>query len=701
MKVSRFIVKHKILILIVSVLLLVPSFFGMINTRVNYDLLTYLPSEIDTMVGQEKLKEEFGTGGFSMIVFDGATEETISEDKAQIEALDHVKNVLYYDESELGIPAEFLPSDLYNVLYAKDGKNESVMVVLFDTGTSEDATLAAVSEIKTIIGDHAFMSGMSALVADLKELVQKEEYIYVAIAVVLTILAMLIFLDNWRTPFVFIVSIGIMILINLGTNIFLGEISFVTKALSAVLQLAVTMDYSIFLWHSFKEEQENLGKKGELSEKDRETAMATAIEKTFGSVLGSSITTVAGFIALMFMTFTLGFDLGLVMAKGVILGVIGSVTVLPAIVLIFGRRLKDAEHKPLLPDMTKFSHALLKIFPVFVILFVAIIPPAFISYKKASAETYYNLGNSLPDDMSYVIAETKLEEDFGAGTTDIALIETKTSESNIRNMLEDLENVDGVKYVLGLKTLVGERIPEEMLPESITSILKSEHYELVLIGSEYAKASDEANTQANILSEIMKKYDDGALLIGEGPATKDMIELMDRDFQIVNIISIVAIFLIIAVVEKSLSLPFILIAVIEVAIFINLGIAHLTGTSLPFIAPICISTIQLGATVDYAILMTTRYKTERIAGKNCHDAVQIALSTSIPSVVVSSAGLFVATLGVAIYSNMDMISSICLLLARGAIISMLMVILILPALLMLFDKLICKTTKEMKPCLKN
>ena len=703
----KWIVKHRVVILIVSLILLIPALFGFINTRVNYDLLTYLPSDIDTMVGQEKLKEEFGTGGFSMIVFDGATDETIREERAQIEQVEHVKTALWYDESEIGVPAEFLPSDFYNVIHAKNGKDESVMVVLFDTGTSEDATLDAVSQIKGIIGDHAFMSGMSALVADLKELVQSEQMIYVAIATVLAILAMLIFLDNWLTPFVFIASIGIMILINMGTNIFIGEISFVTMALSAVLQLAVTMDYSIFLWHSYKEEQEHIRAKmgleanATLSMKNREQAMAVAIKKTFRSVIGSSITTVAGFIALMFMTFTLGFDLGLVMAKGVVLGVIGSVTVLPAMILVFNKWLEKANHKSILPDMTKFSRGLLKIFPVIVLAFVAIIPPAFTLYQQANSETYYNLGSSLPDDMSYVIANTKLEEDFDAGLTDIALISTKTSESDTRKMLDEISKTDGVKYVLGLESLIGERIPEEMVPESVMNVVKSDNYELVLIGSEYEKATDEANAQANSLSETMKKYDSEALLVGEGPATKDMIELMDRDFKIVNAISIVAIFIIIAIVEKSISLPFILIAVIEVAIFINLGISHLTGTSLPFIAPICISTIQLGATVDYAILMTTRYKAERIGGKNKHDAIQIALSTSIPSIIVSSAGLFVATLGVAIYSNMDMISSICLLLARGAVISMAMVILVLPALLMLCDKLICKTTKEMKPCLKN
>ena len=693
MKVSQFIVKHRIAIIIVALLLLIPSVFGMVNTRVNYDLLSYLPSEIDTMKGQDELKESFGAGAFSFIVFENMSNSDISKVKDEIKDIDHVKNVLWYDESATGIPKEILPAGILDV-YDADDKNETMLAVLFDTGTSEDETLDAIAEIRRVAGSQAFVSGMSALVTDLKDLVNREQNIYVAIATVLAILAMLIFLDNWLTPFIFIASIGIMILMNLGTNIFLGEISFVTKALSAVLQLAVTMDYSIFLWHSYKELQPRYPG-------DKEKAMSKAIEKTFSSVVGSSITTVAGFIALMFMTFTLGFDLGLVMAKGVVLGVIGCVTVLPSLILLFDRWLDRASHKPLLPDMTAFSRRILQFAPAFLILFVAIIPPAYVFQKQAQDEVYYDMGGSLPEDMEYVIASTKLEEDFDAGSTDIALISSKTSESDVRAMINELKNTDGVKYVLGLETFLGERVPAEVLPDSVTEVLKNDDWELLLIGSEYAKATDESNNQANELSDTIKKYDEQGLLIGEGPATKDMIELMATDFAVVNSVSIVAIFLIIALVEQSFSLPFILIAVIEVAIFINLGIAHLTGTSLPFIAPICISTIQLGATVDYAILMTTRYKSERLSGKNKHDAIRIALSTSIPSVIVSSAGLFVATLGVAIYSNMDMISSICLLLARGALISMLMVIIVLPSLLNLFDTLICKTTKEMKTCLKN
>ncbi len=691
MKVSKLIVKHRILILILSILLMIPAAIGMIATRVNYDMLTYLPSEIDTMKGQEELQKEFGKGAFSLVVLENMSASDVDKLKGEIEKIDNVDSVVWYTTAaDLSIPMDILPDKIYN---AFNTDHSTLMAVFFNGSTSEDATLSAVSEIRHKANEQVFVSGMSALVVDLKELCEREEMIYVAIAVVLAIVAMLIFLDNWLTPFIFIISIGMMILLNLGTNIFFGEISFITKALAAVLQLAVTMDYSIFLWHSYKEECEK--------EPSREKAMSTAISKTFTSVVGSSITTIAGFMALCFMSFTLGLDLGVVMAKGVVLGVIGCVTVLPALILIFDKALKKTSHRPLLPDMTKFSKRLLNIFPVLLIAFAAIAVPAYIFSKQAQQEVYYDMGGSLPEDMDVVIANSKLRDDFNISSTHMVLMESTTKESDARKMVKELEEVDGVKFVLGLETLVGERVPIEVLPESVTEILRSDKWELILVGSEYRTASDEVNSQIDKLNDVIKKYDAGGMLIGEAPAMHDMIKTTDTDFKVVDAISIIAIFIIIALVEKSFSLPFILIAVIEVAIFINLGISHLTGTSLPFIAPICISTIQLGATVDYAILMTTRYKTERIGGKNKHDAVLIALSTSIPSIIVSSAGLFVATLGVAIYSNIDMISAICLLLARGAIISMAMVILVLPALFMLCDKLICNTTKEMKKCLKN
>ncbi len=691
MKVAKGIVKTRFAILLASILLLIPALFGIIKTRVNYDMLTYLPKDMDTMVGQDILKDEFGKGAFSMIVFEHMPLSDVDKVKSNIENIPHVANAIWYTSAlDLSVPLEILPENLRTAFNTDDS---TLMAVFFDTGTSEDATMEAVAKIRQVAGNQAFVSGMSALVVDLKDLCEREEIIYVIIAVILSILAMEIFLDNWLTPFAFIASIGIMILLNLGSNIIFGEISFITKALSAVLQLAVTMDYSIFLWHSYQEERAH--------EKNHEKAMATAIHKTFSSVLGSSITTVAGFVALMFMSFGLGLDLGLVMAKGVILGVIGCVTVLPAIVLTFDKALERAKHKPLLPSMDKFSGKLLKIFPVFLIAFAAIAVPAYITQKQAQNEVYYDMGASLPEDMSCVIANSKLKDEYNMESTHMVLVESKTPEDDVRKMSSEMAAVPGTKFVLSLESLIGERIPLEALPGSITEVLKNDHWELMLIGSEYGTGSDEVNTQINSLSAILKRYDSGGLLIGEAPAMKDMIETMDHDFRVVNAVSIVLIFIIIAFVEQSLSLPFILIAIIEVAIFINLGISHLIGESLPFIAPICISTIQLGATVDYAILMTTRYKSERTSGKNKHDSVKIALSTSIPSIIVSSAGLFVATLGVAIYSDIDMISSICMLLSRGALISMAMVILILPAALMLFDKLICNTTKEMKSCLKN
>ena len=700
LKVPKFIVKHRVIILIITLLLMIPALIGMINTRVNYDMLTYLPSEMDTMVGQKELQKEFGKGAFSLVILENMNDSDVDKLKNKIEEIDAVDSVVWYTSfADLSVPMDMLPDKLYD---AFNSDNATMLAVFFSTGTSEDETLAAVSEIRNISNGQAFVSGMSALVVDLKNLCEREEMIYVAIAVILAIAAMLIFLDNWLTPFIFIISIGAMILINMGTNIIFGEISFITKALAAVLQLAVTMDYSIFLWHSYKEELEILAGEGDISSmRMREKAMAIAIKKTFVSVVGSSITTVAGFIALCFMSFTLGLDLGLVMAKGVVLGVIGCVTVLPSLILVFDRLLSKTSHRPLLPDMTKFSKKVLKIFPAILIAFAVIAVPAFVGYQNTQKEVYYDLGDSLPKDMDVVVANSKLEEEFHMASTHMVLVNADANESDVRAMTNEMEKVDGVKFVLSLESLVGNRIPIDFLPESATEILKSDKWELMLVGSEYDVASDAVNNQLSTLSDITKKYDNGSMLIGEAPAMKDMIETTDTDFKVVNAISIIAIFIIIAIVEKSLSLPFILIAVIEVAIFINLGLAHFTGVHLPFIAPICISTIQLGATVDYAILMTTRYKTERIGGKNKHDAVRIALSTSIPSIIVSSAGLFVATLGVSIYSNIDMISSICLLLARGAVISMAMVILVLPALFMLFDKVICKTTKEMRKCLEN
>ena len=686
MRFSKAVVKHRILILIVVLVLMIPSVLGIAGTRINYDMLDYLPEDMETVIGQNELLEDFGKGAFSFIIVEDMPAKDVAALKEKIEQVDHVETVLWYDSiADLSIPMELLPDKIYNEF---NTENATMMAVFFDTSTSSDITMDAIREIRKITGKQCFVSGMSALVTDLKDLCEKEEPIYVGIAVLLACVAMLVFLDSWLVPFVFLASIGMMILLNLGTNYFMGEISYITKALSAVLQLAVTMDYSIFLWHSYNEQRTRCD--------DNKAAMAVAIKETLASVVGSSITTVAGFIALCFMSFTMGRDLGIVMAKGVLLGVLGCVTVLPALILVFDKPLQKTKHKSLIPNMGGFAKGVVRIFPVFIVIFALLIPPAYYGYSKTNDEVYYDMGQCLPEDMEYVIANSKLSEDFDIASTHMLLVDANLPAKSVRSMMKEMEQVDGVKYVLGLESVIGSRIPEEILPESITSILKNDKWELLLINSEYKVASDAVNDQISDLNTILKKYDESGMLIGEAPCMKDMIETTSHDFQVVNAISILAIFIIIALVEKSLSLPFILISVIEVAIFINLGLPHYLGQSLPFIAPICISTIQLGATVDYAILMTTRYKAERIRGNGKKDAVWTALSTSIPSIIVSGMGLFAATFGVAIYSDIDIIGSMCMLMARGAIVSMLAVIFILPALLLLCDKIICATTWGMR-----
>lgn len=682
MKFGKWVVKCRIPILILAVALLVPSLIGMIMTRINYDMLTYLPGDIDTVVGQDILMDEFGKGAFSFVIIEGMDPKDVSSLREDISHVDHVDTVLWYDDfADVSVPMEILPSKLYDAFNSGDS---TMLAIFFDTSTSSDDTMEAITAIRSIAGKQCFVSGMSAMVTDLKDLCEKEEPIYVGIAVALACVAMMIFMDNWITPFVFLMSIGMAILLNMGTNYFLGEISYLTKALSAVLQLAVTMDYSIFLWHSYEEQKSMYG--------DNKEAMAVAINNTLTSVVGSSITTVAGFIALCFMSYTLGLDLGIVMAKGVILGVIGCVTTLPSMILVLDKLLQKTSHKSLLPDMGKVASGITKVFPVFLILFLGLVLPSYLSYKATNNEVYYDLGETLPEDMAYVVANSKLQEDFGVGATHMVLVSTDVSDTDVRAMIHEMENVEGIKYALGLESVVGPLVPEEMLPESVKEVLKSDDWELLLVNSEYKTATDEVNAQINELNTILKKYDSKGMLIGEAPCTKDLIETTDEDFKVVNTVSIVAIFVIIALVEKSITLPLILVAVIELSIFINLGLAHLTGTSLPFIAPICISTIQLGATVDYAILMTTRYKQERYEGRDKREAVTNALKVSIPSIIVSAMGLFSATFGVALYSDVDIISSLCDLMARGAIVSMFAVILFLPAMFMLFDKMICVTS---------
>lgn len=686
MRFSKAVVKYRIPILILAVLLIIPCVFGMAGTRINYDMLDYLPGDMDTVIGQNELLKDFNKGAFSLIIVEDMSDKDVAALTEKIKAVEHVDTVLWYNTlADISIPKEILPDEIYKEF---NTENSTMMAVFFDSATSADVTMDAIREIRAIAGKQCFVSGMSALVTDLKDLCEKEEPIYVGLAVLFACLAMIILLDGWLVPFVFLASIGMMIVMNLGTNYFFGEISYITKALSAVLQLAVTMDYSIFLWHSYNEQREKCT--------DNKEAMANAIYETLTSVIGSSITTVAGFAALCFMSFTLGRDLGIVMAKGVIFGVIGCVTVLPALILVFDKPLHKTKHRSLIPNMSKLSRGITKVFPVFLVIFALLIPPAYYGYDKTNDEVYYDMGQCLPEDMEYVIANSKLSEDFNIASTHMILVDAKLPSKSVRNMIREMEKVDGVKYVLGLESVIGSRVPEEIIPDELKSILKSDNWELLLVNSEYKVASDPVNKQIDSLNTILKRYDKTGMLIGEAPCMKDMIETTDRDFKVVNAVSIIAIFLIIALVEKSISLPFILIAVIELAIFINLGLPHYLGQSLPFIAPICISTIQLGATVDYAILMTTRYKSERLAGNDKRSSVVTALTTSIPSIIVSGMGLFAATFGVAVYSDIDIISSMCMLMARGAIVSMLCVIFILPALLMLCDKLICATTIGMK-----
>ena len=687
-KFGKGVVKLRVPILILTLALMIPSAMGMASTRINYDMLTYLPGDIETMAGQDILMDEFGKGAFSFVIVEGMEEKEAAELRKEIEKIPHVDTVLWYDSvMDLSVPMELLPDDYYKIFNAGDA---TMMAVFFDTSTSADETLEAAGAIKRLAGGRCLVSGMTAMVADLKELCEQEEVIYVALAVVLSCVVMMLFLDSWALPVIFLLSIGMAILLNMGTNFFYGEISFLTQALAAVLQLAVTMDYSIFLWHSYVEQQERFAG-------DKKRAMAHAIKATVTSVVGSSVTTVAGFIALCFMSYTLGLDLGRVMAKGVVFGVVGCVTILPSMILIFDKLIEKTRHRPLMPKFDKLVRFVVKRFPVFLAVFALILPVAYYGYDKSGGEVYYNLGATLPDYLGYVQATDKLEEDFEAGATHMVLLDKKVSSKDVRDMVREMKQVEGVQFALGLDSAVGSMIPEELVPDEAREKLESENWKLLLVQSEYSTATDEVNAQITELKNILKQYDRNGMLIGEAPCTKDLIEITDHDFQVVNTISIIAIFLIIAVVLKSISLPVILVAVIEFAIFINLGIPHYTGTSLPFIAPICISTIQLGATVDYAILMTTRYKKERSGGQDKTGAISTALFTSLPSILVSALGFFAATLGVALYSDVDMIRSLCALMARGAIVSLLAVAFILPAMFLLFDKLICATSIGFKP----
>lgn len=684
-KFGRGVVKLRVPILIVSVLLLIPSIFGFLSTRINYDILSYLPSDIETMKGQDIMLDEFGKGGFSLVMLDGMEDKDVEKVKEKIEKVDHVCDVLWYDTlADVSLPKEVLPDDIYDFF---NTDNSTMMAVFFDEATSADGSLEAVKEIRSIAGEQCFVSGMSSVVEDIKDLTMQEAPMYVVIAVILTSIILALTMDSFLIPLFFMLSVGMAIIYNMGTNFIQGEISFITEALAAVLQLAVTIDYSIFLWHSYKEEKEK-------HPGDNKEAMAVAIGKTITSVVSSSITTVAGFLALCFMSYELGMDMGIVMAKGVVIGVICCITVLPSMILVFDKALEKTMHKDLVPSLEKPSKFIIKHHAAFIVLFIVVLIPAV--YGQINTNVYYNLTDTLPKDLNSVIANTKLDEEYNMATTHMLLVDADMQPKEVNSMLDEMGKVDGVSFSMSLDTLIGPSIPREIVPESVTKILKSDKWQLMLIGSEYKVASDEENAQIDELSKILKSYDKDGMLIGEAAATKDLIDITDHDFKVVNIVSIAAICIIILIALRSVSLPIILVAVIEFAITVNMGVPCFTNTTIPFIASVVIGTIQLGATVDYAILMTTRYKTERNAGKDKHEAVTIALTTSMKSIMVSALGFFASTFGVGVYSSVDMISQLCTLMSRGAIISMITVICILPSMLMLFDKVIINTTMGMK-----
>lgn len=678
LKLGEKIVSARVVILILGFILLIPAAYGYIKTKVNYDILSYLPKDIETMVGQDILVDQFGTGAFSLYVVEGMEDKEVSALKSKIENVDHVSKVIWYDSfADLSVPKDMLPEKLYNA-FNNDDKDATMMAIIFDDTTSADSTMDAIEEIRKISDKQCFLSGMSAVVVDTKKLSEKETPIYVLIAVILSSIILAITMDSIMIPVLFLASIGMAIAYNLGSNIFMGQVSYITKALAAVLQLGVTMDYSIFLWHSYKAQQKEYT--------DKKEAMAHAIAETISSVVGSSITTVAGFVALCFMSFTLGLDLGIVMAKGVVFGVIACVTILPSLILVFDKAIEKTTHKVILPEFKGVGKFIAKHYKIFLVLFVIILIPAIYGYNHT--KVYYKLDSSLPDSLESVQANTELAEAFNMNSTHMILVTNDQSDKDTRNMMSDIENIDGVKFCLGLDSIIGSGIPSNFIPSEVTEALKSDEWQLILVGSEYEVASDEVNNQCTEIEKTIDSYNDKNMLVGEAPCTKDLIRITDKDFASVSAVSIGAIFLIILCVFGSISLPIVLVAVIEFAIFINMGIPCFTGTELPFIASIVIGTIQLGATVDYAILMTTKYKRNRLGGYRKFDAVATACQESVQSIVVSALSFFAATFGVGLFSDIDMISALCTLMARGALISMCAVILMLPSALMLFDKII-------------
>ena len=683
-KLGRGIVKARIPILVISILLLIPAALGYINTRVNYDILYYLPKEIDTMQGQDILLDEFQKGAYAIVVVDGMHGRELTKLEDKIENVDHVAKLISYNSIVGGdIPLEMIPEKLRSQFYNSD-KDSTMLAIFFDDTTSSDGTMNAIKEIRKVTDGQCFISGMSAVVTDTKTLSEKETPIYVLIAVILACIVLALFMDSFLVPVFFMLSIGIAIVYNLGSNYFMGEVSYITKALAAVLQLGVTLDYSIFLWHSYKEMKEEYGD-------DHKEAMAHAIASTITSVVGSSITTVAGFIALCFMRFTLGMDLGVVMAKGVVFGVICCVTVLPALILTFDKALEKTMHREILPArFDKLAGFIVNHAWIFIVIFVALLGPAIYGYQHTNV--YYDLADTLPANLDCSIANKKLEENFDVNSIYMILADSELNSKDANKMMTEIKDLDGVTFALGLDSAIGNEIPKELIPESLKSELVSDKHQIMMVGSDYKVASDEINNQITTIQDIAKKYDSTSMVIGEAPCTKDLITITDTDFKRVSAVSIGAIVVIILLVFKSISLPVVLVAAIEFAIFINMGLPYYLGTTIPFIASVVIGTIQLGATVDYAILMTTRYKRERFAGATKKEAITTALSTSIPSIIVSALGFFAATFGVGLISSVDMIGSLCSLMARGAIVSMIVVIFVLPSLFVLLDKIIIHTS---------
>ena len=688
-KIGKAIAKGRFLIFILALALLVPSAIGYINTRINYDLLSYLPESLETVSGQDIMVDEFGMGAFSMVIVEGMDNKEAAALEADLETIDHVKEVLWYDDMlDLSVPVSMIPDNVRDAFFQEDA---TMMIALFDNTTSADATMEAITDMRKMVGKDCFISGMSGVVTDIKNLALQEMPIYVVIAALLALLALLLTTDSFVLPFIFLASIGFAIIYNMGTNIFLGQISYITQALVAILQLGVTMDYSIFLLHSYEEAKPNY--------ENRNDAMAEAIANTFISVAGSSVTTVAGFAALIFMTFELGRDLGIVMIKGVLIGVICCVTVLPSMILIFEKAIDKTRHKPLLPSMDKLSDFIIKHSWIWLIIFVIAFVPAL--NGNNGVELYYNIDSGLPDTLDSAIANKKLSDEFHMSTIHMIMVDSGLDAKSKKEILNKVEDVDGVKWALGLNSVTGEMIPDSMIPKKLTSKLKSDNYEIMFVCSDYSSATDEVNAQIASINDIVKSYDPTGMVIGEAPLMKDLEDTTSVDLVTVNTVSILAIFVIVMIVFKSISLPAILVTVIEFAIFINMSFSYYRGISQPFVAPIVVGTIQLGATVDYAILMTNRYKTERMAGKEKHEAISIAHKTSFKSILTSGLILFASTVGVALYSNIDMIQSIVILLCRGAIISMIVVLVLLPAMLTLFDKVICYTTIGMRGCAKK